>query len=144
MCCRPHSNGYNTRRDPSVASNPFYSTQTSSRRGSSASILSERRSSYQYGRKCSDASIVNGRRISETVCRREVVFSPIHEYNEEIQMTASNLESFTSTNKLESSKNEDIKDENDVRESIENAIKLESEEVTDSLDKRYEIIGTEV
>ena len=136
---------YSSRRDHSVASNPFYSTHmsTSSRRGSSASILSERRSSYQYGRKCSDVSIVNGRRVSEATCRREIVFSPIHEYNEEIQMN-SNLESFTSTNKLEPSRSEDIKDESDIKKSTKNTIKLENEEVTVRSNESIVYVTTEV
>ena len=137
VCCGPRSDECSNRYDTSAASNPFYSTRTSttslySRRGSTASILSERRSSYQYGRRCSDASIVNGRRGSEPTCRKEIVFSPIHEHNEDTQVI-SHLESFTSTNYLEKSKTEEIKDEeNDSGGSIStgNAIKLEITEVT--------------
>ena len=71
----------------SPLSNPFYSTHTSvssvtGRRGSSASVLSERRTSYQYGRRCSDVSVApgNGNNIHNT--KRVQFRSPIHEqYN---------------------------------------------------------------
>jgi len=104
----PSPDAYHKKCNPSAASNPFY-TRTSisslftSRRSSSASILSERRSSYQYGRRrCSDASILSDRRSSETDIKREVVFSPIHECNEEVSVSqyemTSHLEDFTNTN----------------------------------------------
>ena len=82
----------------SVASNPFYGGRFSfssfpGRRGSSVSVLSERRSSltaYLTGRRFSDVSItsdpkLNGSRVNDTssvspfVPKREVMFSPIHE-----------------------------------------------------------------
>ena len=90
MCCGPPSDAYNKRRIPTMASNPFYATRTSVlsnfRRGSSISVLSERRPSYQYGKRCSDASIISDRResCSGTDFRKEMVFSPIHEHNEEM------------------------------------------------------------
>jgi len=88
----------------SVASNPFYGGRLSSfsslpgRRGSSVSVLSERRSSlttYLTGRRFSDVSIMsdpklNGSRIidatalSHFVPKREIMFSPI---NEEVETT---------------------------------------------------------
>ena len=82
----------------SVASNPFYGGRLSSsslpgRRGSSVSVLSERRSSlttYLAGRRFSDVSITSDPNPSFShntdtttasifVPKREVMFSPIHE-----------------------------------------------------------------
>lgn len=53
----------------SMHSNPFYSARASitsmfGRRGSSASVISERRISYQYGRRSSDVSAGAGKKIN--------------------------------------------------------------------------------
>ena len=78
----------------SAQSNPFYSTRASmssviaGRRGSSASVLSERRTSYQYGRRCSDFSggldrdgaITNNHNLAKKVHFR----TPTHEHNSEM------------------------------------------------------------
>ena len=70
----------------SMHSNPLYSTRTSisSRRGSSVSVLSERRSSNQYGRRCSDASTAALDSSNNHSLTRRVHFcTPIHEQNKE-------------------------------------------------------------
>jgi len=86
----------------SVASNPLYSgcSSFSGRRGSSVSVLSERRSSltaYLAGRRSSDVSITSDIKLSSChntddaaaspfVPKREVMFSPIHEEESEFEV----------------------------------------------------------
>lgn len=112
MYCGPSPDKYLKKHNPSAASNPFYSTRTSifslvtSRRSSSASVLSERRPSYQYEkRRCLDASILSDR-SSGTDIKREVVFSPIYEHHEEVSVSQYEITSHLekSTNELGPSK----------------------------------------
>jgi len=76
---------------PSAYSDPYYSTHTSTtfvsgRRGSSASVLSERRP-YQSDRRCSDVSVASDKssdNINNNNSTKRVQFcTPIHEHNEE-------------------------------------------------------------
>lgn len=118
VCCGPQSSD---KRQATI--NSFYSgTRTSiislfTRRSSSASVLSERRPSYQYGKRCSDASIISGRRSSVVDYRREMAFSPINEHDEETSIpqyeTTIHLENTTNTIELEPSK---CQRSNDVKE----------------------------
>jgi len=92
----------------SVASNPLYGGRFSTsslhgRRGSSASILSERRTSitaYLAARQFSDVSITSNSKlntsqgydsttVSPFVHKREVMFSPIHEEASELEVDIS-------------------------------------------------------
>lgn len=77
----------------SAQSNPFYSTRaslssiTAARRGSTVSILSERRTSYQYGRRCSNVIVGlnrDGAITNHHSMAKKVNFStPAHEHSSE-------------------------------------------------------------
>ena len=103
----------------SVASNPFYGGRLSSsslpgRRGSSVSVLSERRSSltaYLAGRRFSDVSIASDPKLSCShntdattaspfVPKREVMFSPIHEEVSDFEAEATDQQVNTSQKQL--------------------------------------------
>lgn len=103
----------------SVASNPFYGGRFSfsslpGRRGSSVSVLSERRSSltaYLTGRQFSDVSItsdpkLNGSHVTDAtaispfVPKREVMFSPIHEEVSEFENESTDQQENTTQERL--------------------------------------------
>ena len=75
----------------SAQSNPFYSTRASlpsifaGRRSSSVSVLSERRTSYQYGTRCTDVSVglERGNAITDNhnLVRKVHFRTPTHEHS---------------------------------------------------------------
>lgn len=112
-----------------------HSTQASSsaaaRRSSSISVLSERQPFCRHEKRCSDASIISNT-SNRTDFKREVVFPPIHEHNEDMlvsqyEMTC-HLKNFASANELERSKYKVKGDGGKFKpeyEATENFIKLE-------------------
>jgi len=102
---------------------------SSAKKGSSTSVLSERHSPYQYGRRCSNISI-RSNRSSGTDIERKMVFSPIRIHDEEGSISQYEI---TSTNELRPSKQIKAvaeRDRNDEMsrlesEATENCIKLE-------------------
>ena len=73
---------------PSQHSNPFYSTVVSlssifGRRGSSASVLTERRPSFQYGLRCSNVGVTSDK-YNNNLAKKVHFCTPTHENNKNI------------------------------------------------------------